>query len=301
MADAGGIVADFQRYASLIEPMTAAPSPFAPSSEAATAVQAERGSLLSLVVNKTPPDNRVERLIELTRAGGLHRVAVIDSAAHHRPLYRPMLVYAFVQSFRIVYELLPPSEFGRWEEATRAWADLLEAELGDVVWDETFTLAARGANVADVAWTGLALHTAGKAFVRDVWVDLASDVFGKLTRAQQPSGAFLLAGASDNPETHWYHELAVLHAAASYAVQAEDRTVAAAVRRATAFHLNETQPDHATTQPFGLFAFVWNPETRSLADQLLHDVRTRRTTASPDVASILLADALYCLRLFTKP
>lgn len=302
MADASGTVAEFRRYASLIEPMTGVGSPpFTPASEAATAVQVERGSLLSLVVDRAPPDERVERLIELTRAGGLHRVAVIDAAGHHRPLYRPVLVYAFIQSFRIVYELLPPSEFGRWEEATRAWADLLEAELGEVVWDETFMLAARGANVADVAWTGLALHIAGKAFVRDAWVDLASDVFGKLARAQQPSGAFLLAGASDNPETHWYHELAVLHAAASYAVQAEDRMLATAVRRATDFHLGETQPDHATAQPFALFAFIWNPATHPFADQLLHAVQTIRPAPGPDVASILLADALYCLRLFTKP
>lgn len=298
MPDVPTTLSEFRRYAGLIEPQIA-PSPFVPTCETATAVQVERGSLFPLVLGKSPPDDRVERLIELTRAGGLHRVAVIDAAGHHRPLYRPMLVYAFIQSFRTVYELLPASEFGRWEESTRAFADLLEAELGDVVWDETFTLAARGANVADVAWTALALHVAGKAFVRDAWVDLASDVFGKLMRAQQPSGSFLIAGASDNPETHWYHELAILHAAASYAVQAEDRTLAAAVRRGTAFHMNETQPDHATAQPFAVFAFLWNPETRSFADQLLHGVQTSRPTASADVASILLGDAMYCLRLFT--
>ena len=43
--------------------------------------------------------------------------------------------------------------------------------------------------------------------------------------AQQPSGAYLDAGPADNPETRWYHELAILHAAASYAVAAEDRHV----------------------------------------------------------------------------
>ena len=298
MSDVPSTLTEFQRYASLIEPLIAAPS-FTPGTETATAVQVERGSLFPLVLSRSPPDDRVERLIELTRAGGLHRVAVIDAAGHHRPLYRPMLVYAFIQAFRTVYESLPPSEFGRWEESTRAFADLLEAELGDVTWDETFTLAARGANVADIAWTALALHAAGKVFIRDAWIDLASDVFGKITRAQQPAGPFLLAGASDNPETHGYHELAILHAAASYAVQAEDRTLAAAVERSTAFHMNETQPDHATAQPFALFSFVWNSGTRPFADQVLHAVQTNRPTPSADIASILLADTLYCLRLFT--
>jgi hypothetical protein len=297
MSDVASALAELRKYAALIESLIATPA-FAHVTETATALQVERGSIFPLVLSKSVPDERVERLIELTRLGGLQRVAVIDAAAHHRPLYRPLLVYAFIQSFRTVYELLSRAEFGRWEEASRAWADLLEAELGDVVWDETFTLAARGANVADVAWTALALFAAGKAFVRDAWLDLASDVFGKITRAQQPSGAFLFASASDNPETHWYHELAILHAAASYAVQAEDRTLAAAVRRATAFHMAETQPDHATTQPFGAFAFIWNPETRSFADQILHGLQTTRTGSGADVAGVLLGDALYCLRLF---
>ena len=62
----------------------------------------------------------------------------------------------------------------------------------------------------------------------------AADAFGRLTRGQRETGAFLLAEPSDNPETLWFHELATLHAAASYAVQAEDRTVAAAVAKATA-------------------------------------------------------------------
>src|SRR5688572_25890811 len=286
MSDIPSTLSEFHRYATLIQPLIT-PASFVATSESATAVQVERGSIFPLVLTQSPPDARVERLIELTRAGGLHRVAVIDAAGHHRPLYRPILIYAFIQSFRTVYEQLPPSEFGRWEESTRAYADLLEAELGDNVWDETFTLAARGANVADVAWTALALHAAGKAFIRDAWLDLASDVFGKLTRAQQPSGSFLLATAS-----------AIPHAASSYAVQSEDRTLASAVRRATTFHMSETQPDHATAQPFALFSFLWNPDTRPFADQLLHAVQTVRPSAASGLASILLADALHCLRLF---
>jgi len=123
--------------------------------------------------------------------------------------------------------------------------------------------------------------------------------FGRLVRGQSTGGTWLYAGASDNPETLWFHELVLLHAAASYAVQAEDRTVAAAVARNTEFHLRETQPDHATAQPWGLFAFAWNRDTRPLADELLHAVQARQTPApAAGVPSILLADALYCLELF---
>jgi hypothetical protein len=147
----------------------------------------------------------------------------------------------------------------------------------------------------------LALFAAGKVYVRDAWTDLASDIFGKLVRSQQsndPPGQFLRASAEDNPDSHGYHELVLLHAAASYAVQAEDRTAASAVAKATDFHLRETQPDHATSQPWGLFAFVWNERTRPVADQLLHAAAVNRPAGADGVSLILLADALYCLRLF---
>ena len=303
MSDPTAQLADFRRYASLLEPALLAPYAFTPTVESATAVQVERGLVFPrcLVRRSFEADDApaVERLIEVTRAGGdVSRLAVVDAAGHHRPAYRGLLVYSWLQAYRLVYETLPQSEFGRWEEALRAWCDLLESELGQIPLPDTGTPASRGDRATEAAWTALALHVAGKVFVRDAWTDLASDLFGRLTRGQHASGAFLTTSASDNPETHWYHELVILHAAASYAVQAEDRTVAAAVRRATAFHLNETQPDHASTQPWGVFAFVWNPETRLLADQLLHASNVQQPASLGGVPLMLLGDALYCLRLF---
>jgi hypothetical protein len=81
-------------------------------------------------------------------------------------------------------------------------------------------------------------------------------------------------------------------------VQAEDRAVAAAVARAASYHVTETQPDHATEQPWGLFAFVWSPAARPLADQLLHAMTISQPGGAQGVPLMLLADALYCLRLF---
>lgn len=289
----------FARYAALIKGLGMNAS-FQTREESATAIQVERGTILSAALDdpKTIDPAIVGRLIELSRQGSLARFAVVDATGHHRPVYRALLVYAFLQSFRLAYETLPQSQFGQWEEAGRAWADLLEDELGQITWDQTSATAARGSTLTELAWTGLALHIAGKVFIRDAWTDLASDVFGKITLAQQPTGAFLLAKPSDNPETHWYHELVILHAAASYAVQAEDRSVAAAVQRNALFHLKETQPDHATADPWALFAFIWEPQTRPLADQLLHAAQTQHPQGPSGVAAILLADALLCLRLF---
>lgn len=295
---------DFRRYARLIEPMiAAAPASESFAAESDTAVQVERGALYAAALAGRLDESAVasvERLVALSQPGpaALSRLAVVDRNGHHRPLYRPLLVYAWLQSFRLAYETLPRLDFSRWEEALRAWCDLLEADLTAMRWPDGEVPAARGDLVTEAAWTALSLSAAGKVFVRDAWTDLASDAVGRLARAQRPAGNFLTPAGSDNPETLWYHELALLHAAASYAVQAEDRTVAAAVARATAYHLNETQPDHATPQPWALFAYIWNPDTRPLADQVLHAANVQHPSGARGISLILLADALYCLRLF---
>ncbi len=301
----GDVLETFRRYAELLRGSMPAQPPFQPTSESATAVQVERGVVFPAVMKArdavvTP---YVDRLLELSATDRLPGVAVIDASAHHRPVYRPLLVYAWLQAFRMVYETLPRGEFGRWEEGIRPWCDLLEAELGEITSTSGAMPAPLGASAAESAWTALALHVAGKVYVRDAWTDLASHTFGKLMKSQQAQadsrGTFLEASPADNPEPHAYHELVLLHAAASYAVQTEDRTLAAAVARNAEFHLNETQPDHATAQPWGLFAFIWNPATRGLADQVLHAARVNQPDGLDGVSLMLLADALYCVELFT--
>jgi hypothetical protein len=304
MTERAAQVEQFRKYSRLIESMLPAAPTFAAELEGATSVQVERGGALAVALRDPSGAAKlspwVERLIELSSLDAIARVAVIDRSGHHRPLYRGLLIYAALQTFGLVYETLPRGEFGRWDEALRAWADALESTLGELSLPigGAPIPAARGAQAADAAWIALALWVAGKVYVRDAWTDLASDTFGRLVRAQQLSGAFLRAEGSDNPEPWWYHELTILHAAASYAVQAEDRHVAAAVARAAIFHQNETQPDHATTQPWAVFAFVWNPDTRPLADQLLHAQSVQSPGGATGVPLMLLADALYCLRLF---
>jgi hypothetical protein len=295
MSSADALRTDFSRYARLIEDRLR-DATFTPPAESATTVRIERGIVLAQALLATPPSSDmdpVDRLIELANSQRIGQIAVLDAAGHRRAVYRPLLVYAWLRAFALRYETLTPAQFGRWDESLRAWADEMESDLGRT--DLAQLPAARGDLIAAAAWSALALHVAGKVFIRDAWTDLASDTFGRLTRAQQPSGAFLAATASDNPEPLWYHELAILHAAASYAVQAEDRPLARAVARASVLHLNETQPDHATSQPWGLFAFIWNEPARPLADQLLHAVSLQPTDG---VSLILLADALYSLRLF---
>lgn len=292
----------FRLYRSLIEPaLLGLAVPDVTVQEAPGVLQVERGLILAATVLKSPSielGQFVNPVIAAARSERLTAVRFVDAAGHSRSVYRPLFAYAWLQSYRLVYESLPRAEFSTWEEALRAFADLLEADLGSTAWPVESLAAGAGARWSEMAWEALALFVAGKVFVRDVWIDLASDTFGRLARFQQPNGGFLASTAADQPETLWYHELQILHALASYAVQAEDRPIAAAVAKATRFHQNETQPDHATTQPWGLFAFIWNADTRMLADQLLHSARIQHPEQIDGVSLMLHADCLYCLQLF---
>lgn len=278
--------------------MMARATGFTPEVESAETVQVERGLVFATALTDRINSIAAERLIELSTSPRLSDLIVSDRSSHRRPVYRALLVYTWLQSFKLLYEKLPREQFGRWEEGIRAWCDQLEMQLGGIEIPDGPIPASLGSDATEASWIALALHVAGKVFIRDAWTDLASDTFGRLTRHPAGNGALLHQGERDNPETHWYHELVVLHACGSYAVQAEDRVVAAVVKRATDFHFDDTQPDHATHQPWAVFPFVWNSRTRILADQLIHAATVQHVGTIDGVSLMLLADALYCIRLF---
>jgi hypothetical protein len=288
------------RFAGLVQAELMLPEELRMAAESQFALQVERGLVLPIAVigSGISEEPYVQRLIELANLPHLGEMLVVDASGQQRKVYRPLLIYAWLTAFQLRYESLPREQFGRWEEGLRAWCDLLEGELGRIAPPGQTIPAARGGDIAEGLWMALALHVAGKVFIRDAWTDLAADWMGRCARAQNADGSFLIGGASDSPEMRWYHELVILHAAATYAVRAEDRTVSAAVQRAGEFHLSQTQPDHATTQPWGLFAFIWNEPTQPLAEQTLHAISLRRAEGLDGVSLILLADVLYCLRLF---
>lgn len=196
---------------------------------------------------------------------------IIDRYGHTRPIYRPLLGYALMQAMVRARQkpIVSPGELEPFD-----WPhDVLPAHLAEPA--------------AIACWNALTLYVAK--------MDVARNTFDQLIACQQKNGGFLLARPSDSPDMRWYHELVLLHAISSYAAQSGDPAVAAAVRRNALFHLEESQPDHATNQPWGLFAFIWVEEARPLADQMLHTVQTQHPNGIGGVAAILLADALLCL------
>ena len=177
------------------------------------------------------------------------------------------------------------TSIGKWCEAV--WNSIDQAVLVDL-------RAANGGAATRAIWAGLMIHVAGTVLARPAWVDSGANMLANLCQRQQSSGAFLQATASDNPETLWYHELILLHAVASYAARSGDSSATRAAQRSAEFHLNETQPDHATAQPWGLPAFV--RYTPMLADQVLHAMATQHPGAIEGLSAMLLADTLCGVR-----
>ncbi|MGA2496612.1 MAG: hypothetical protein ABSH20_02665 [Tepidisphaeraceae bacterium] len=274
MSEASGQLAQFAEYATLIESLLRkhggdAPGPLDQAAATLHAALGLGGQLSpSLVVLDEQP---------------------VDAGGHTRAVYRPLVLHAWVTACDLMHDAVTDAGVMSLHSACESAAGEMESRG---------LSAGQGGAVAELSWWALALFGAGRLLGRTMWLERALDLLMPLVAGQQESGALLSTSASDNPETHWYHELLILHALAGYAVRAEDRLAARAVRRATEFHINETQPDHATTQPWGLFAFIWNPATRILADGLLHAAQTQHPDGPDAVSRILLADTLVCLRAF---
>jgi len=89
-----------------------------------------------------------------------------------------------------------------------------------------------------------------------------------------------------------------LHALARLALLRRHKTWAKRVEEIAMYHLENTQPDNATNQPWGLFAFLWSAKTRSFAEQQMHDATAHSGGAVSPLAAMLLADAADCLAEF---
>lgn len=105
----------------------------------------------------------------------------------------------------------------------------------------------------------------------------------------------LHARALDDPLDFWtYRELVGLHALHLLAQRHQRGDWGTRIAQVTAYHQDHTQPDYTTYQPWGLAAFLSNPETTWFAEQQLHDVETHlRTEGGPGalLPALLLADA----------
>ena len=277
-----------RHYARLVRASMGTSFDFVPEAETASRVQVERGTAFPMALCGQGSDGRIDRLIELQPVLG---VAVVDRAGTARPPYLGLLVYGWLQALR------SGAAAPGWEPALRSWCGRVEGELVRFELPTEALPASRGGAATGAAWQARALYLAGGLFQYRRWSELAAHTLGSLSAHQGSDGAFLRAGPADHPEAHDYDELAILQAVAGYAVESNDPLATAAVMQAADRHVGRTQPDHATQQPWGLFAFAWRQPAHELADTMLHALSLSQTAGRDGVTSMLLADTLYSLRL----
>lgn len=207
----------------------------------------------------------------------LIRKRVTDGAGHSRPLYRGLALYAL-------------NRIGRVSKADLNELQSLVAPEADWFLNSPRPpRAAEGARLVQLAFDALALSASFES-------PHAANVIEQIAARQQPDGRLLEKTASDNPEPMWYHELALLHVVATHAHASGSDLARAATLRAAQYGSEQIQPDHASSHPFALHAFLRVPEGVFLTDMMLHAAGVQSPSTMDTVSLLLLADALDCMR-----
>ena len=220
-----------------------------------------------------------------------------DGGGHGRAFYPGLIAYA-----KGLAACLAPTgdeasaEMRLDEHRTRVWAETMTDDYRADLRAGKQASADDGAALAADVWDELAGGVRRRAAGRE---PSASEVIAKVVAAQDGRGAFLRfdGNAGDNPEPWWYHELVLLHAVTSHALLTGDAAALECAKRAAAFHHAETQPDHATGQPWAVHAFLLDADTTPTADLLLLAAGVNGAGGLSAVSRILLADAAACLSL----
>jgi hypothetical protein len=203
-------------------------------------------------------------------------VRYVDGAGHSRPVYRAIAQRAFGRGSM-------PSEASNGQD-----------QVGTIM--SVWALASSLARSMSVP-----LMSSDEAGHQDMSGTLmlrnsAAVALKAVAKSQLPDGTFLARTDANSLEPQWYGELAILHALSCYASESGDQEIAAVVRRAAKYHAAETQPDHASTHPWAIAAFLDDPDTIPLADMMLHATGVQQPSTMDAVSLLLLADALDCGR-----
>ena len=233
-----------------------------------------------------------------------------DELGHRRALYFPLSLRLHLSAVTKQQERASASDSAS-ATVDDALADSIASLRRDVIdashavsldWDDLPGSLERGHDVATLLWHALtrsqALSVLGDddVVVEDELLKIDSAV-DRIIATSGPDGSLHEQGIDDTIDAWTFRELSALHALADLSVHRQRHDWLAIVRRVALHHLNNTQPDHITTQPWAAHAFSWWPDTMSFARQQIHDaslsgVATGRASASP-VIGALLADAVH--------
>lgn len=155
------------------------------------------------------------------------------------------------------------------------WREALKRQLGPVVMAAQHLLASRSTPAVAFLWhyylLMLGRHRAG-AEAPDL---LMTGLWRRGIGGQAAAGHLHPLTPETVVETFTYEELGALHAAYNAVAMPGGEELVMPVERLVKWHVENTQPDHGTQEPWGLAAFAALDETGTFAPQQIHDARVR--------------------------
>jgi hypothetical protein len=227
-------------------------------------------------------------IVTLSRLSELGDLA--DGGGHRRPIYLPLVLHLNLQAFARRYESLTPA---LWSQCESAWPAAIEPLR---VAEQFSDQPPPGAILDVVLWQALCLMQWGLAMSRDTDLEYLDSVVHQVVSRPGAGGSLHARQPRESLDAWTYRELAGLHALANLALLRRSAPWSRRVEQVALYHLENTQPDNTTNQPWGVFAFLWSSQTRSFAEQQLHDATTN--AAGDVIAALLLADAAASLGQF---
>jgi hypothetical protein len=254
--------------------------------------------LRSLAGDVTPQEPLVllvravtDRAMPMTADGFATALRVPPSA---RRRWNPRHDFSLACALR-AYELLSARMDGPTRQPT---ADHLSAALAAI----EHRAHAAPESPGERLWSHWLLLLGRQVLARNVEESLLTHLWQAGTSAQDEEGRLHPLDPEASLDAWVFDELAALHAAASAAASRGQPLMLALIHRTARYHLANTQPDNTMNVPWALPAFALFPDTRSFAEQQLHDLGTHwgspgaGSTEARALVAALLADAVVTLR-----
>lgn len=221
----------------------------------------------------------------------LRQRVVLDSQGQYRAVYAPFAIACLLKATALV--------------ATGKNADLadlafsLAHPIAHGLWGVDGHTTGSPTPVMDL-WLAYTLKLASK-HQGDFFAPVIDTLWQRATAQQTPAGHLHPLTAETCLDAFVFDELAALHGGFLLAMASSPDTRTTYLEKLhplARYHLENTQPDNTTNQPWGLPAFAYWEDTATFAAQQLHDTRTWLATHPGPVSGLiagLLADTLNSL------
>lgn len=206
-----------------------------------------------------------------------------------RPAYPLLALHVHLAAFGKRYLMLPDSI---WENATEQF-EKLAAPLRTI--EAYRRTPPPHMSTEIVLWQAWNLLQIGSLRHADSDIELARDVIWQIIDRPVTDKALTEQDPEESLDGWTYRELVAMHALSNAALHDRNEAWADRLEQIAVYHLNVTQPDHCTSEPWGLFGFLWSDQSRMFGIQQIHDVKAYGLVG---VGRILLADAARCLGEF---